>query len=323
MKKLVILLTAVTVILGLSAMAADLVIESKSQSYSEKDNKIKFDGDVNVTLDALRVVGDKADIQVLKGNKLDVATFYNKPYAFEIKDNKKREVKANILKLSLINKVLKAEGDAQASVVDGLVPVVVITADYQEYDTKTNLMKANGKVIIHYSDLETFSEKAIIQTDKQGKLKKIDLIGNAKVKEKLNTSEADHFIYDPIKERLIAMGNTTSRASMEDGTKLVLKSKYQQYDRKTNTFMGSGNVRIWYQDYFAQGPEVSFYPDAKTKKPNEIYFTGRSSITQTEKTIYADKIKLILRPKMFYADGNVRSVIKNVSSDEKKGEFGL
>ncbi len=32
-------------------------------------------------------------------------------------------------------------------------------------------------------------------------------------------------------------------------------------------------------------------------QPNEIYFTGRSSITQDIKTIFADKIKIVLKPK--------------------------
>ena len=42
MKKLLTILIAITMILGLSAMAEDLVIQSKTQSYSEKDNKINL-----------------------------------------------------------------------------------------------------------------------------------------------------------------------------------------------------------------------------------------------------------------------------------------
>ena len=84
-----------------------------------------------------------------------------------------------------------------------------------------------------------------------------------------------------------------------------------QYQKQQNSYVGSGHVKIWYDDYYAQGPKVSFYPDKKTNKPNEIYFTGRSSITQDIKTIEADKIKLILRPKNFYADGNVKTTIEN------------
>ena len=87
-KKLLTILTVITLLIGLSAMASDLVIQSKTQSFSEKDNKIKFDGDVQVSIDDLKVVGDKADVDVNKDQKLDTATFYDKPYAYEIKSNK-------------------------------------------------------------------------------------------------------------------------------------------------------------------------------------------------------------------------------------------
>lgn len=320
MKKALTILMVITLLTGLSAIASDLVIQSKTQSYSEKDNKMRAEGDVQVTIDDAKVLGDKADVTVNKDNKMDTATFYDKPYAYEIKGNKKREVKANILKVSLINKIIKAEGATQTTVFDGKEPIVIITADNQEYDTKNNLMKASGSVIIHYKELETFSNRAIIKTAKGGELQRIDLIGSARVKETKNSATADHFIYSPISQELIAMGHVTSNAILEDDSKLVLKSSYQQYDRSSNTFLGSGNVRIWFKDYYAQGPKVTFFPDKKTNKPNEIYFTGRSSITEDIKTIYADKIKIVLKPKNFYAEGNTKTVIKDIGSAKNKDE---
>ncbi|HNW25837.1 MAG TPA: LptA/OstA family protein [Candidatus Gastranaerophilaceae bacterium] len=313
MKKVLAILTLVT-LLGLSAIASDLVIESKTQTFSEKDNKIKFEGDVKVSIDEVKVIGQKADVTVGKNQKLDVATFYDKPYAYEVKKNKKREVKANILKVSLINKIVTAEGDTQSTVFDGKEPVVIITADSQEYNTQNNVMKARGQVIIHYKDLETFSDSAIIKTNKEGDLQRIDLIGSARLKQDKHLALADHFIYNPATQELISIGHATTNAILDDGSKLVLKADYQEYDQKSNTFLGSGHVKIWFKDYYAQGPKVTFYPDKKTGKPNEIYFTGRSSVTQDVKTVYADKIKLILRPKNFFAEGNTKTVIKDVGS---------
>lgn len=317
MKKILVILTLI-MLAGLSATASDLVIQSKTQTYSEADNKIKAEGDVQVSIDDAKVVGDKADVTLTKDNKLDTATFYDKPYAYEIKGNKKREVKANILKVSLINKIIKAEGATQTTVFDGKEPIVIITADSQEYDTKSNVMKANGGVIIHYKELETYSEHAIIKTNKGGDLQRIDLLGAARIKQAKNSAIADHFIYSPVTDELISMGHTTSNAILDDGSKLTLKADYQQYNKKSNTFLGSGDVRVWFKDYYAQGPKVTFYPDKKTNKPNEIYFTGRSSITQDIKTIYADKIKLVLKPKNFYAEGNTKTVIKDVNKVQDK-----
>lgn len=319
MKKIIFILTACIIMTGFAVNASDLVIDSKSQSFTESENKIKFDGDVKVSIDDLKVEGQTADVSLTKDQQLDTATFYDKPYAYEVKKNKKREVKANILKVSLITKIIKAEGDTQSIVYDGKTPIVVINADSQEYDTKSGIMKADGAVTINYKEIETYSNHATIRTDKNGDLKNITLIGNARVKEQNNESFADKFVYEPDKEILTASGNTTTNALMEGGDKLVLKSRYQEYNRKSNIYNASGNVNVWYQDYYAKGPKITFYPDKNTGKPNEIYFTGRSSITQGVRTIYADKIKMTIEPKDFQAIGNTRTVIKNIGSGDDSG----
>ena len=325
MKRIFLTLIIALFTIGLIAQASDLIIESKTQSYDEKDNKIKFDGDVKVTVDDLKVVGDFADVSMDKDQKLDTATFYNKPYAYEIKKNKKREVKANILKLSLITKVVKAQGDTQSIVFEGKTPIVVINADEQEYDTKTGIMTANGAVTILYKEIETFSNKAKVRTNKNGDLKDIELIGNAKIKQQGgNESFADRFMYDAGTKVLTAIGNTTSNAVMDDGQKLVLKSSRQEYYQDKNIFNASGNVQVWYQDYYAVGPKITVYPN-KEGKPNEVYFIGRSSISQGVRTIFADKIRMTMKPKDFHADGNTRTVIKNIgsSSDNDKSDSGI
>lgn len=323
MKKLLGIIVAILITTGLFVQASDLVIESKTQSFAENENKLKFEGDVKVTVDDLKVVGDSADVSMDKNQKLDTATFYDKPYAFEIKKNKKREVKANILKMSLITKVVKAQGDTQSIVFDGKTPVVVINADEQEYDTKTGIMTANGAVTILYKELETFSDKAKVKTDKNGDLKDIELIGNAKIKQQGgNESFADRFFYNASTKVLTAIGNTTSNALMDDGKKLVLKSTRQEYLQDKNIFNASGNVRVWYQDYYAAGPKITVYPN-KEGKPNEIYFSGRSSITQGVRTIYADKINMTMKPKDFQATGNTRTVIKNIGSGSNDNDSGM
>lgn len=316
MKKLVLTLIITLFTLGVAVQASDLVIESKTQSYNEQENKLKFEGDVKVSVDELKVVGDKADVSMNGEQKLDTATFYDKPYAYEIKKNKKREVKANILKMSLITKVVKAQGDTQSTVFDGKTPIIVINADEQEYDTKTGIMTAVGAVTIKYKELDTFSDKAKVRTDNNGDLKDIELIGNAKIKQQGNESYANRFMYNASTKILTATGNTTSKAIMDDGTYLVLKSNRQEYAQDKNIFSASGNVRVWYQDYYAVGPKIIVYPNAKGK-PNDVYFAGRSSITEGVRTIYADKIKMTMKPKSFHADGNTRTVIKNIGSGEQ------
>ena len=76
----------------------------------------------------------------------------------------------------------------------------------------------------------------------------------------------------------------------------------------------------WYDDYYAKGPKMSVLPDKTTNKFNEVYFNGRSLINQNDKTIYADKIKMMLTPKDFHAEGNTKTVIKNIKSDNLEGK---
>ncbi len=323
MKKLLISIAVVMFSLGLIVQASDLIIESKSQTFSEADNKIKFKGDVKVSVDDLKVVGDSADVNMTDKQSLDTATFYDKPYAYEVKKNKKREVKANILKVSLITKIVRAEGDTQSVVFDGKTPIVVINSDVQEYDTKTGTMTATGNVTMKYKELETYSKKAIIRTDKNGDLKTLELIGNGRIKQKSNDSFADRFFYNSASKVLLATGNTTSNYTGDDGKKLTLKSNVQEFTQDKNTFSASGNVRVWYDDYFANGPKINVFPN-KEGKPNDVYFVGRSSISQGVRTIYADKIKMRLNPKDFQAEGNTRTVIKNIGSgDNENGSSGM
>ena len=317
MKKFLIIL--LLMIMGLGVIAADLEVESRTQSFSDKEHKIKLNGDVKVKLENLTVQSDTADISIRRNNKLDTATFYNKPFAVEIKGNKKREVKSNILQVSLINKIVRAEGEAQSVITEGNTPIVIINADVQEYDTTSNVMVATGSVTMEYKDIDTYSDKAVIITDDKGGLKKIDLIGNARVKQEQNESEGHHFVYNPITEEMSVTGNTKTIAISDDGKKLTIHSDYQQYNKRQNSYIGSGHVKIWYDDYFAQGPKVSVFPDAKTNKPNEVYFIGRSKIIQQEKDIIADKIKMTMNPKDFVAEGNVKTIIHNV--DTKDGDL--
>ena len=319
-RKFLIILSLLVICLGaIGVIAEDLIIDSKTQSFSETDNKIKFDGDVKVKYGDINLVGDRADVSV-KNSKLDTATFYDKPYAYEIKNNKKREVKANILKFSLLNKVIKAEGDTQSIITEGKTPIAVINADEQEYDVKTNVMTARGSVAIKYKDINAYADKTIIHTNSHGDLKRIELIGQARIDQSKHHLTAGHFVYDVNAEEMTAIGDAVSTTVLDNGKEFVLKANYQQYNRKQGIFIGNGNVRAWYDTYYAKGPKVVCYPDKVTNKPQEVFMIGRSTIKENEKDITADKIKVIINPKNFTAEGNVRTVIHQagVSSDKVK-----
>lgn len=97
---------------------------------------------------------------------------------------------------------------------------------------------------------------------------------------------------------------------------------YGLTDRNTtkpsNIIQASGKVHVTYKDYDARGPKATVYPDKKTNKPNEIVFLGRSVITEQMRSIEADRIKMFIEPKNFFAEGNVKTVIRNIQQNKKK-----
>lgn len=322
-RKFLIIISLLFLFLSAVTIGSDLIIESKTQTYSERDNLIKFLGDVKVRYEDITIVGDKADVSVTKDNKLDTATFHDQPYAYQIQNNKKREVKANILKFSLLNKVIRAEGNTQTIVTEGKTPIAIINANEQEYDTKTNVMTARGTVSIKYRDVTAFSDKAIVRTNKNGEVQRLDLVGHAKINQTKHHATADHFIYTASNEEMVAIGNTMTSTVTENGSPFKVTARYQQYDKKNNIFMGNGNVQVYYQDYYAKAPKMTCYPDKITKKINEVFMSGRSMIQQNDKEIHADKIKIIVDPKNFEAVGNVKTIIKDLGNQDNGKDGGF
>lgn len=300
------------------AIAADLSIESDKQTFKMEENKAKFEGNVRVKMDDIKATSPRAEVYIdPKTKQLTDAVMYDKPYVVQVQQAKTNEIKANILKMSLLKKTLKAEGDTQTTVTEtgALKPTVVITADEQEYDTNTKTLTARGNVIIYYKDVETFSNTAIANLNQKGDLQKITLIGNGRLKQKDSVITANRFIYDAVKEVAYALGSAHSDVDM-DGTRINVWSNRQEYYKKTNIIQASERVHVTYKDYDARGPKATVYPDSKTNKPNEIVFLGRSTITEQMRSIEADRIKMFINPKNFFAEGNVKTVIRNLQQNK-------
>lgn len=305
------------------AIASDLSIESDKQTFKMEENKAKFEGNVKVKMDDIKATSPRAEVFIdPKTKQLSDAVMYDQPYVVQVKQAKTNEIKANILKMSLLNKKLKAEGNTQTTVTENgaLKPTAIITADVQEYDTNTKTLTATGNVIIYYKDVETFSNSAVANLNQAGDLQKLTLIGNGRIKQQNSVITANKFIYDTTKEIAYALGSAHSDVDM-DGTRINVWSNRQEYYKKTNILQASEKVHVTYKDYDARGPKATVYPDKATNKPNEIVFLGRSTIKEQMRTIEADRIKMFINPKNFFAEGNVKTVIRNVQDNKKQNGF--
>lgn len=316
MKKLLIISLMIFSLVGV-CFAANLSIESDKQSYKEQQNRIFLEGNVKVKMDDLHVSSPRAEVELdPKDNQIKNVNFLDNAYSYQVKENKKQEIKAKIIKMSLLDKTVLAEGNAQSSVTQNKKPLIIVTAERQEYNNNTNVVSASGSVVVYYKDAETFSNTAIVDLDKKNEVKRIQLIGNGIVKQKNNKIEANKFVYNALSEEVNASGSVYTDVNMEDGTALKVSSNYQMYNQKQNILVASGNTIVKYKDYTAIGPKASVFPDKKTNKLNEVVFLGRSKIMQQGRSIEADRIIMTLNPKDFSAEGNVKTFIPNVKSVE-------
>ncbi|MBQ9245961.1 hypothetical protein IJ182_06825 [bacterium] len=294
--------------------AGSLTVESDTQEFKDSDKKIYLEGNVKVKTDDANVASPRAVVELdPKNNKVNNVEFKEHAYSWHLKDGKKHEIKAQILKISLLNKVFSAEGNTISSITENNKPVVIVTADRQEYNKTNNMMKAFGNVNIIYKDVETFSSEAYVSLNDKNDVKKIDLVGNAKLHKGKNKINARKVSYDNIKEEAVAIGNVYTDLTTEDNKRVEIWSDYQSYNKKSNFVNASGSTKIKYEDYHATGPKVNVYADKNTKKLNEAVFVGRSKIETKGRTIEADRITITMNPKDFKAEGNVKSVIPNIN----------
>ncbi len=316
MKKIVLTL-ALIFFVGNTTSASDIIIEAEKQTIKQDINKGFFSGDVQVQINDTIVRSPRAELDFdPKTKKPSLATFFDNPFAFENKKNKKHEIKAQILKVSLIKKTITAIGDSQSIMLDNRQPILTINADEQSYDTNTKIMTAKGGVIVNYQDITTFSDEAIALIDKDNNIKNLKLIGSVVMKDGANTVKGDKFEYRPEAEEFQVSGNTSSDITLDDGARIFTLARYQQFNKKTNNLIASGEVDVTYKDYKAKGPKAQVIVNNKTNKPEKIIFTGRSRIENDGSTVDADKITMVLEPKEFYAEGNVRTSISQNGSGE-------
>ena len=313
MKRFLPIILASLLIFGF-AFADTLTIQSDKQVLDGEANKIHLDGKVkvqinDVTLTSPRAIGDIDP----KTNKLKNANFLDGAYAQQIKGSKKQEIKAEIIRMSILTKVMTATGNTQSIVMEKAVPIVTINSDEQSYDTKSDIMNAKGSVIIHYKDIETFSDTAKANLTSKGDLKRMEIQGGAKIRQKDNKLDADKFVYNPQTEEFMSQGHAYSDVKPDENTRIQVWSNYQQYNKKSGIILASGAVKIIYDEYTAWGPRATAFPDPKTGKLNKIVFQGRSKIEQNGRTIEANNITMTMEPKNFTAEGNVITTIPNAN----------
>ena len=76
------------------------------------------------------------------------------------------------------------------------------------------------------------------------------------MKEKSNVLKGNKFEYVPQRQEYQMSGNTSTDVTFDDGSRLYVQARYQQYNKNANNIIAGGNVNIKYKDYTAAGPKA-------------------------------------------------------------------
>ena len=180
--------------------------------------------------------------------------------------------------------------------------------------------------MFNYEDMVATSDKAFALMDKQGDVHNLRLSSRATIKQEKSIIKGDDIRYSKLRGDIIVSGNTLSDVTFENGDRVIINARVQQYDQKGSTMMATGSVHVLYGDYIADGPKAIMHINSKTNKPEKIIFIGRSKIVEKgANSVEADKITLTMQPRTFEAVGNVKTNIeKNTTNDDDdKMEFSL
>jgi len=211
-----------------------------------------------------------------------------------------------------LTKEVEATGNVHSTIEKLGKPTVTLKSDYQSFDTKTNIMDAKNNVILLYDDIKATSDTAKIWITQKGGLEFLKLIGNAKIIQEQIEITANEVHLNAKTEEMTAVGSAYTNVKIDDTDTVKIWAVNQQYNNKTNTAIASGNTKIIYNDYTAIGPKAVMVADGKTRKPNKIMFSGRSTIKDGGKSLTADKIVITMNPKNFTAEGNVKTQIDDI-----------
>lgn len=300
-----------------SSEAGNMRITADKQNYNIAQGKYYLSGKVTVAVDDMVVTGSKAEVQMGEAGKPAVAHFYDRP-TFKRKGNKVEDkVIGDTIKVYLGENRYGAIGNVESHIATVAADPFMIRSDIQEFDNKNKVVSASGNVKVDYQGSEVWSNLANVRMKDDGQAERVIFSGGARLKQKASEISGNKITVMVGSGNLIAENNVKTQVELQGRTadspsRVVITADYQQYDKSSDVMIASGNVKILYGDYVAVGPKATF--KMKDNDVDRIFMTGRPTITETGRTITADKITITTNPKNFDAVGNVKVNFKNMQT---------
>jgi lipopolysaccharide export system protein LptA len=309
--------------------ASVIHMTADKQSYNLEQKKYSLTGRVNVSYQNMRITGSHADIEMDTSGKPQVARFTNRPLFKMIKPKVGEDtVTGDRINVYINDDRYAAQGSVQSHITTVAADPFYIRSDIQEFDHKNQVVSASGNVHVDYKGSKASSTLANVRMRDNGRAERVIFSGGAHIHKEASEINGEKITIMVDSGNLIAERNVHTRVDLPkqpatastlgttiasaapkstaatDPDRVFLSSDYQQYDKISDTILASGHVRIIYGDYVAVGPKATF--KLKNKDLDRILLTGRATITETGRTITADRIVITTHPRNFDAAGNVK-----------------
>jgi lipopolysaccharide export system protein LptA len=289
-----------------ASQAVTVTIKADKQDFQVEQNTAQFEGNVKVNYGAITITSPKATLSANLKGEPDKATFSEGVSAIKTTKDSSDKMTADSLTLLLASNQMIARGNVRSDLKQGSPAAITIKANTQEFNNATNEIRATGNVVVTYKGMTFSAREAKLVTTTEGKPYKAELIGGARVVRSSGTVSAGQITYDINSNRITASGGVNTVANMSGAGRVSMSSDYQQYDQGNNVILGSGHVKVVYQDYIATGPKATIYTSGGANV-DKIVFSGRAQIADNHRKVSADTITVSMNPKNFTAVGNVQT----------------
>jgi lipopolysaccharide export system protein LptA len=205
-----------------------------------------------------------------------------------------------------------ADGGVNTQVQSPSQGTITITSVRQQFSQVRKQMLATGTVRVVMKDSVATSNQTLLQLGADDSVEKVLFTGNAHVIQPKTDVRGANITILPKQDLFIAEGHVASLISGAAGEKpVLLRSNFQQLDKKANLMVASGAVDLDYDAYRAKGPKATFYLEPSGAggglTVKRALFSGRSTITETARQVTADVIEITNNPRHFDARGNVKT----------------
>ena len=292
----------------IQAKGNNILIDADEQTYDVSKSLTTFRNNVVVTTKSGVIRAPYGEVTLDANNSPKKAYFKGGVTLVRPTD----KLTAPTMTFDFNSEEFSAEGGVNTQVQSPSQGTITITSGRQQFSQVRKQMLATGNVRVIMKDSIATSSQTLMQLGADDSVEKVLFTGNAHVIQPKTDVHGANITILPKQDLFIAEGQVASLISGAAGDKpVLLRSNFQQLDKKANLMVASGSVDLDYEAYRAKGPKATFFLESSGAggglTVKRALFSGRSTITETARQVTADVIEITNNPRHFDARGHVKT----------------